>query len=195
MDAYREAEVLRFNLARYERVHRWLPMLLDCYALVDYSVNRAVSLSDRKLSCRKGCSSCCAHAIPLSTLEAVGVSFYIHELLPPDIRAGLVRRLRTGVDTCLFNIDDVCVIYPMRPIACRRYLVTSRCCAPGENAALSRPEDILEPSREYLYAAVEMTLPFYPDGKHLPPDGKKAFEFYKKQNVLLSSVYATILGL
>ena len=56
---------------------------------------------------------------------------------------------------------DASVGAAVRPLACRRYLVLDRPCAPGEMCTESRPADMLIPARKALHAALAMTFPWY----------------------------------
>lgn len=185
----------RLKMSGYERRHAWLSLLLDCYSIIDYSVNKSISESENKIACHKGCSVCCCQTIPLSTIEAVGVKFYIQTILNEKSRLVLARKLNENNKMCLFNIDGCCVAYPLRPIACRRYIMTSQCCSQNEDPVITRENDILEPSREYLYRAIEATLPFYNSQGICPSENEHIFDFYRKQNVKLSSIYDKILNL
>ncbi|MDR2892185.1 MAG: YkgJ family cysteine cluster protein [Deltaproteobacteria bacterium] len=191
-----DINAFRLRLPRDERKHSWLPLLLDCYALIDFSVAQAIEQaekSEKKLACHKGCAACCSQVIPLSTLECLGIKFYVQNILDPQHQAALHEKLNGPLATCLFNFAGCCAVYPLRPIACRRYLVCSRPCAKGEVPAVTRPADSLEPSREYLQQAIELTLPFYKEQNIPFKDNERGFEFYKRQNVQLSSAYANII--
>jgi hypothetical protein len=184
----------RLQMSQYERRHPWLPLLLDCYALIDLSVAEISKQSGKKIACRKGCSVCCYHVIPLSVIECLGIKFYIQNILKKDIRLLLLKKIHENKSICLFNMDGCCSVYPLRPIACRRYVVAGKCCEMDEDPTVTRPGDVLEPAREYLCHAVEMTLRFYESQNIHIQENEHIFEFYKRQNVKLSSVYESILS-
>ena len=187
-------EQFRFRIPEHERRHPWLSLLLDCYARIDYSVQQAISESNKKLACHKGCNSlCCCHTIPLSTFEVLGITFYTKTILDKKIHELLINKITKKNKMCLFNVDNCCTIYPLRSIACRRYIIASQCCTANEDPLATRRNDVLEPSREYLYRAIEVTLPFYLSQNIHPHAGEHIFNFYKRQNVVLSSVYDKIL--
>lgn len=62
---------------------------------------------------------------------------------------------------CPFLAENICRIYPLRPLACRRYLVLGPACAPGEDPTRTRPGDLLRPDPDLLSAALMRTLPWY----------------------------------
>ena len=184
----------RLRMSRHERRHPWLSLLLDCYAIIDYSVDKSISQSEKKIVCHNGCSFCCYQTIPLSTIESAGIKFYVQTILNDGLRSLIIKQFNECVKICIFNSHGSCLVYPLRPIACRRYIITSECCTLNEDPTESRPNDILEPSREYLYRAVEMTLPFYESQNIHLLANEHIFDFYKKQNVRLSSAYGHILN-
>lgn len=183
----------RFNLYDYENIHSWLSLLLDSYAVVDFSVFTAIENSNKKIVCSKGCSACCYQVIPLSTIESIGIKFYIQNILHQEYRHYVLENFYNNKQICIFNIDDSCAIYPLRPIACRRYLICSKRCNINEDPTITRPTDIITPSREYLYRAIEMTLPFYKSQNIHIMDNEHIFNFYKRNNVKLSSIYEKLI--
>jgi hypothetical protein len=190
-----EIQSLRLQMSRYERLHPWLTLLLDCYAVIDYSVAEAVARSEKKTACRKGCSACCGQIIPVSIIEASGIKFYIHNILRPQSRLLLAGKSGEHRSACLFNIGNCCTVYPMRPISCRRYIILSQPCSLNEEPLLSRPDDVPEPSREYLYRAVALTLPFYHALGIRRHGDEHVFDFYKRYNVALASIADSLLHL
>lgn len=201
----------RVHMKEHEYAHPWLSLLLDCYAVIDFSVAEAIRHAEKKPACHEGCISCCYHLIPLSTLECFGLKWYVRSMLNREQQTMLRRKLQERkkvlqaekvspfeqalkkAELCLFNVNGACLVYALRPIACRRYLVCSKACEIGEDATASRADDVLKPAREYLYMAIRRTLPFY-EALNIPcPDRKHLFAFYKQQNVLLSSFYDNIL--
>jgi hypothetical protein len=185
----------RFQMPDHERRHMWLSLLLDCYAIIDYSVHESISQSDKKVVCHKGCSVCCYQTIPLSTIESIGIKFYVQTIPTEESRLLLDKKINKYNKICLFNAKDSCLIYPLRPIACRRYIITSQCCSLNEDPTITRANDVLEPSREYLHQAIKITLPFYESQNIHLLENEHIFDFYKRQNVKLSSIYDKILNI
>lgn len=159
---------LRLSFPQDEKIHSWLPLLLNAYAVMDKGVKEDIEKqlsSGRKLACRCGCSSCCKthRDIPVYPIEIVGIYWYIIEKVKEPLRAKIKSSLishRKG-EPCPFLIDDVCSIYPMRPLACRQFNVFGKPCQEGEDPFYTRPEDVLKPSEHYLGRALYETVPFY----------------------------------
>ena len=95
----------------------------------------------------------------------------------------LCRRCGETAPCCL-------TAYVVRPLACRRYLVLGRACASGEDAASSRPADLLPPDPDLLAAALLRTLPWYArrPGCPLPPrlsDPAAARRFFRSVTTVI----------
>ena len=158
----------RVGFPEDERVHAWLPMLLDAYCIVDKGIAEALSAEarkGRKLACGKGCSTCCkTHStIPVYPLELVGLSWYVTEKAKGPIRDKIRVNLREYEenDACPFLIDGVCSVHPMRPVSCRQFMVFSKPCEVGEDPYYTRREDVLTPIKKYTDRAFFIMLPFY----------------------------------
>ena len=189
-----EGRAYRLRMTRYEQRHRWLSLLLDCYALIDLSVWQAVDTASDVLACREGCTACCRHTIPLSTLEALGLRFYVHTLLDAALYQDLRRNISRQGSLCCFNHQGSCTVYALRPIACRRYLVTGTACAEDESPLDSRPHAVLHPSRDVLRRAVALTLPFYRTIGLKPESGEDVLSFYLRKNMPLTSLNERIFA-
>ncbi|MFS8037834.1 YkgJ family cysteine cluster protein [Xanthobacter sp. AM11] len=86
------------------------------------------------LACRKGCGTCCRILVVATAPEVLMVARYIRGMaagfrtmgidLParlaatPDAPAGASGTMALGHD-CPFLVEGICVIYPVRPLACR----------------------------------------------------------------------------
>jgi Fe-S-cluster containining protein len=151
-----------------EAVHKWLPMLLDAYYIVDKGIAEAVrreSGKGKRLACRKGCSTCCnTHTtIPVYPLELVGISWYVVEKTAGPAR-GSIKDMLAGYkegDPCPFLSDGACSVHPMRPVSCRQFMVFGTPCDKGEDPYYTRREDVLTPIRKYTDRAFFLMLPFY----------------------------------
>ena len=156
-------------------VERALPgagLLLAGSALVDASVAEAVAAAHkagRTLACGPGCGTCCRQPIPVTPLEFLLMRAHMRLRLDADTRARLeaqhAAQLAAEPDPlarpCPFLLDGSCSVYAVRPLACRRYLVLDRPCAPGEICTESRPKDMLVPARRPLREALALTFPWY----------------------------------
>lgn len=143
-------------------------MLLDAYSIMDKGVSEDIDKlkkKGKKLACKKGCSNCCKthRDIPIYPIEIVGIYWYvmekIEEPLYSQIKNSLIKHKKG--EPCPFLIDEVCAIYPMRPLACRQFNVFNRTCEPKEDPFYMRNEDVMKPSQNYLGKALYETTPFY----------------------------------
>jgi Fe-S-cluster containining protein len=187
-----------FRLPRHERRHPWLVLLLDCLALVDASVAEAISRSGRTPVCARGCALCCSQRIPVTPVELAGLSLYVQEEMRSSVRRALAERLDPDVPPgffpCRFLLHGCCAVYPMRPIACRRYIIFGEPCSPGEEPPDDRPGDVLQPSREALQQALALTLPCYADWQETARAAEDAFSFCARKTMYLDSVSRNILS-
>ena len=138
-----------------ETRYPWLPILLDSYAIDDYEiqldVKNGVIGRGEKIACHKGCFSCCtSHAIPITPLEFMGVSWYYCEVCEADTKRQIRPRLlhHTKTIECPFLLDTVCSIYPVRPLACRDFFVYGEPCKMNEDPFVTRSHDMHPPNRE-----------------------------------------------
>ena len=159
---------VRLSFAADEKIYDWLVLLLDAYYIVDKGVAEAIKKETkrrRQLACRKGCSICCKthQTIPVYPLELVGISWYATEKLSGKEREELKKQLRSHKkgDPCPFLLNGVCIIHPMRPIACRQFNVFDKPCADNEDPYYTRPKDVLPPVKKYVDRAFFIMLPFY----------------------------------
>lgn len=147
----------------------WLPMLLDAYEVIDRGIFLALQREKRKTGrrpvCKAGCGGCCGtHTdIPLYPLEMVGIYWYALEKMDPELRTDLMTKLqgRTTNEPCPFLSDNRCTVYPVRPIACRQFIVFNRPCGDGEDPFHTRRGDVLTPLEEFAEKAFSIMLPFY----------------------------------
>ncbi len=151
-----------------EKLHPWLPVLLEAYTIVDRGVAGAVGSElkkGRKLACGTKCSNCCAthNDIPVYPLELAGLSWYSTEKISGRIREKLEEQLKgyDGKGPCPFLIAGECSVYPVRPIGCRQFNVFGRVCAENEDPYYTRREDVLDPVKKHVDRAFFIMLPFY----------------------------------
>lgn len=85
-------------------------------------------------ACKKGCSFCCHQSVMVTAPEAIQAAKFLHDNLTEtevarlrDIVAARARQ-GDGLDNhermdrripCAFLINDICTIYPVRPLQCR----------------------------------------------------------------------------
>ena len=163
------ADTFRVRFPDDEAQNSWLPMLLDAYEVIDRGIFLALQREKRKNqrrpACKEGCGSCCGtHAdIPLYPLEMTGIYWFILEKTEPEMR----RILRDNLEShcpdrpCPFLSGNRCAIYPVRPVACRQFMVFGRPCGAGEDPYHTRRDDVLTPLEDFTNQAFYIMLPFY----------------------------------
>jgi len=151
-----------------EKVYDWLPPLLDAYYIVDKGIAEALKKErkkHRRVACSKGCSSCCKthQTIPVYPLELVGISWYAIEKISGPERGVIKNQLRSYKENnpCPFLLNGACLVHPMRPIACRQFIVFGKSCAENEDPYYTRLKDVLLPVKKYVDQAFFIMLPFY----------------------------------
>lgn len=150
----------RFHAPQQERRHPWLALLLDAYAVIDASVAVAVAKAPAQLACKAGCAECCFQPIPVLPLEVLGLACFLRETdAGQEARRALAYK--PGGAACPFLRAGNCLVYALRPMACRRYLVCGAPCAPGEDPVTVRPQDVLLPGRTVFASALAITAPYY----------------------------------
>ena len=148
---------------------QWLPMLLDAYEVIDRGIFLALQREKRKSGrrpvCKAGCGSCCGtHTdIPIYPLEMVAIYWYALEKMDPALRTALMTKLkgRSTNEPCPFLSDNRCTVYPVRPVACRQFIVFNRPCGDGEDPFHTRRGDVLTPPEDFADRAFYIMLPFY----------------------------------
>lgn len=152
-----------------EGLNPWLPILLDAYEVFDRGISLALQREKRKRgrrpACTEGCDNCCTNQtdIPVYPLEMTGIYWYVLEKTGETVRARLKNTLEapTPGGPCPFLRDRLCAIYPVRPAACRQFIVYGRPCGEGEDPFFSRREDVLTPIQEAVDQAFYIMMPFY----------------------------------
>jgi Fe-S-cluster containining protein len=162
------SQMKRLTFPADEHTHKWLPLLLDAYLIVDKGIDEALRKAfreGRKLACSKGCSNCCKthQTIPVYPLELVGLSWYVTEKITGPERETIKIQLRAYKenDPCPFLVNGVCSVHPMRPVSCRQFNVFDTPCAEGEDPYYTRRTEVLTPIRKYTDRAFFLMLPFY----------------------------------
>lgn len=139
----------------------WLAALLDAYAALDAGIGRAIAASGRRLACRAGCCACCRQPIPASTLEVLGLKWFALERLTAPQRRALARSLDQAGTGCPFLVRGACAAYPLRPMACREFVMLGGSCRADEQPERTRPGDLLPLPIAAQREAFALLLPFY----------------------------------
>ena len=158
-------------LPEYRAEYPWLVPLLTAYRYVHASLALDVAETGRTPACGPGCGHCCRQPIPVTPVEILGLRLYLR--LHPD-----PARKRSGNPfDCPFLVGDDCSVYPVRPIACRRFIVFGTPCRAKEAPTDTRPKDVLWPSRDALLQALRLTLPYY-ESRGIAPAGTAGMDFF-----------------
>ena len=153
----------RVRFPEAEADEPWLPLLLDAYAVLDAGLARAVAASGRRPACREGCHACCLQPIPASSVEVLGLTWYVLEHVRGPARRLLRRQLRAGGGgpDCPFLVQGRCVAYAVRPMACREFVVFGSTCRTDETPHRTRPGDVLPLPAAAQREAFACLLPYY----------------------------------
>lgn len=151
-----------------ELKHPWLTLLLDAYEAADRGieadVRARVASGGPGVACKKGCGTCCGlHEIPVYPIELEGISWYVVERMPPELRETVAANLcaADASAACPFLVEGACSIYPVRPIACRQFIVFGKPCEEGEDPFHTRRPDVLTPGEGWRLRAFAKTISFY----------------------------------
>jgi uncharacterized protein len=128
----------------------WLQYLLKAYTILDTARPARLKNEEfrrkKRVACQKGCQVCCTNQeIQLTDIELMGISWFLSEKLQDRrVRETMKERFRNYTDLieCPFLFEQQCVVYEMRPLACRGYYVFGEKCEPGINMETERPNDI-----------------------------------------------------
>lgn len=192
----KDAQRFRYNNHRFERMPG-MSLLLDAFALVDCGVAESMALHEEPSACGPDCCQCCIQPIPATPLEILALRLYAELELPPARREALKatfalfhgKRATLG-DACPFLLEKCCSVYPVRPIAYRRYVVFGQPCKAGEDATQTRPADVLHPRQDTMQAALRLTLPWYRERYPLPEPitAEETQAFFRDVTTVLQAV-------
>lgn len=147
-------------------------------ALDTFETNVAAQCEGQaELACRGGCAACCALRVTATAPEILGVAAHLRviSLAMPPMGLILRQRIAAAADLagqgeaehmamgrpCAFIVDGHCVIYEVRPLACRGHASfdEAACVAAiaGEDAEvpISEPHHLL---RAYVQNALQSAL-------------------------------------
>ncbi|MEP9355370.1 YkgJ family cysteine cluster protein [Xanthobacter sp. KR7-65] len=107
-------------------------------AFSSYEHNVAEQAKDLPpLACRKGCGTCCAIQVAATAPEVMMVARYMRSMAQGFRKVGIDLAARLAATPaaepgtsgtmalgreCPFVVDGICVIYPVRPLACRGHV-------------------------------------------------------------------------
>jgi Fe-S-cluster containining protein len=198
-DVAADTKAHRYHNRRLERALPGLDLLLDAFAVVDCGVAQAIACRGQAPACGTNCYQCCIQPIPATPLEILGLRMFVQQELATasavrqSLAAGFARFLGDTANlgaACPFLHEGRCAVYPVRPMACRRFIVFETPCAPGEDPTQTRPKHVLQPGQECLQAALRLTLPWYSEHYSLPaqPSAADAQAFFRSVTTVLQAV-------
>jgi hypothetical protein len=101
----------------------------EVYKAIDGFFNAAPEENKKDIQCKTGCTACCFIEIDVSGDEAATIINYCRENSIEVDRDYLTKQAAVGRKTyselsrCVFLKDNLCSIYPVRPVACRKHWV------------------------------------------------------------------------
>lgn len=101
----------------------------EVYKAIDGFFNAVPEENKKEIQCKAGCTACCFIDVDVSGDEAAVIISYCkengiridQEYLTKQAAAG--RKSYSPLSRCVFLKDNLCSIYPVRPIACRKHWV------------------------------------------------------------------------
>ncbi len=101
----------------------------ELYKAIDNFFLNASEENKKEIQCKAGCTACCFIDVDVSGVEASVIINYCKEN-GIDIdreyltkQAAVGRRSYSSLSRCVFLKENLCSIYPVRPIACRKHWV------------------------------------------------------------------------
>ena len=111
------------------RAHNPIKTTTQVYNAIDSFFVNTPEESKKEIQCKAGCTACCYIDVDISADEATVIIDYCREndievdkaYLTKQAAAG--RKSYSALSRCVFLKDNLCSIYPVRPIACRKHWV------------------------------------------------------------------------
>lgn len=101
----------------------------EIYKSIDRFFDTAADENKKEIKCKTGCTACCFIDVDITGDEAAVIINYCNENGIRIDRAYLEsqaitgRKTYSGLSRCVFLKDNLCSIYPVRPVACRKHWV------------------------------------------------------------------------
>jgi len=111
------------------RMQNRLQTIREVYKAIDGFFDAAPEENKKDIQCKAGCTSCCFIEIDVSGDEAAVIVDHCRENGIDIDRDYLAKQAEVGRKTysalskCFFLKDNLCSIYAVRPIACRKHWV------------------------------------------------------------------------
>jgi len=113
------------------RLQNRLETTKEVYKAVDGFFTAAPDENKKEIQCKEGCTACCFIEIDVSRDEAANILDYCRENgLPIDKeylekQASAGRKTYSAVSRCVFLKGNLCSVYEVRPVACRKHWVNT----------------------------------------------------------------------
>jgi len=111
------------------RIQNRVEATKEVYKAIDGFFNAAPEESKKEIQCKAGCTACCFIDVDVSGDEAAVIINYCKENGIEIDKEYLTKQAAVGrksyshLSRCVFLKDNLCSIYPVRPIACRKHWV------------------------------------------------------------------------
>ena len=118
----------RYQLGKLRNRDR-IGTIKEVYKAIDRYFDNAPEENKKEIQCKAGCTACCFIDVDISGDEAAIILNYCKENGIEIDREYLTKQAAVGRKTysplsrCVFLKDNLCSIYPVRPIACRKHWV------------------------------------------------------------------------
>jgi Fe-S-cluster containining protein len=111
------------------RIQNRLESIIEVYKAIDNFFNAATEEDKKEIQCKAGCTACCFIDVDVSGDEAELIINYCRDTGIEIDRVYLTKQAAAGrksyspLSRCVFLKDNLCSIYPVRPVACRKHWV------------------------------------------------------------------------
>ena len=118
----------RYQLGKFRNRDR-IGTIKEVYKAIDNYFDNAPAENKKEIQCKAGCTHCCFIDVDISEDEAAIILNYCNENGIEidkeylEKQAAVGRKKYTELSRCVFLKDDMCSVYPVRPIACRKHWV------------------------------------------------------------------------
>lgn len=106
-----------------------LDTIREVYKAIDGYFNAAPDESKKDIQCSEGCTACCFIDIDVSYNEAALIIDYCksNDILIDkkylEEQAIVGRQVYSTLSKCVFLVNNLCSVYAVRPVACRKHWV------------------------------------------------------------------------
>lgn len=111
------------------RIKNHMETTKEVYKAIDNFFTNAPDENKKEIQCKEGCTACCFIDVEISGDEAISIINYCNENRIEIDKEYLLKQAATGRQTyseisrCVFLKDNLCSVYAVRPIACRKHWV------------------------------------------------------------------------